>query len=233
MNLNPSAIVTRLFPSLVRRIWEYKFRGGELSYSQEGEDRVLQRYFHGRQPGFFVDVGAHDPFRFSNTQLFYLHGWRGVNIDATPGSMVLFRKHRPRDTNIESGIGLERGTLPFYVFNEPALNSFDEALSRSRENDTYRIVKVVQVPVRPLAEVLAGHLPGAAVPSFLTVDVEGRDLDVLRSNDWRAFRPNLVLVECLESSAADIPGSAVTAFMAEVGYRFEAKTMNTVFYRTI
>ena len=232
MSLNPTALFTRLFPSLVRRIWEYKFSGGEKSYSQEGEDRVLSRYFHGSKPGFFVDVGAHDPFRFSNTHLFYQKGWRGVNVDAAPGSMTLFRKHRPGDTNVESGVGLERRTMPFFVFNEPALKSFDEALSRSRESDQYQIVEVVQVPVRPLSEILAGHLPGEKVPAFLTVDVEGLDLDVLRSNDWTVFRPEFVLVECLESCAEDVPGSPVTAFMASVGYRFEAKTMNTVFYRS-
>lgn len=231
--LNPTAVITRLFPSLARRAWEYKHKGGVRSYSQEGEDLILSRYFQGSGPGFFVDVGAHDPFRFSNTQLFYLLGWRGVNIDAMPGSMALFCKHRPGDINLELGVGLERGAMPFFIFNEPALNSFDQELSHSRQNGTHKIMRVAHVPVRPLAEVLAGHLPGGEVPSFLTVDVEGRDLDVLRSNDWTAFRPNFVLVECLESSAEDILASAMTAFMFEVGYRFEAKTMNTAFYRAI
>ena len=41
------------------------------SYSQEGEDMVLQRIFAQKEYGFYIDVGAHHPKRFSNTYLFY------------------------------------------------------------------------------------------------------------------------------------------------------------------
>ncbi len=76
------------------------------SYSIEGEDRIVRSLFwEKRDTGFYVDVGAHHPFRFSNTYLFYTQGWRGINIDATPGSMRAFKKHRPRDINLEIGIG--------------------------------------------------------------------------------------------------------------------------------
>ena len=35
------------------------------SYSQEGEDMILPRIFAGKGHGFYVDVGAHHPCRFS------------------------------------------------------------------------------------------------------------------------------------------------------------------------
>ena len=53
------------------------------SFSQEGEDLLIDRMFDGQSVGFYVDVGAHHPTRFSNTYLLYLRGWRGINIDAT------------------------------------------------------------------------------------------------------------------------------------------------------
>ena len=74
------------------------------SYSQEGEDIILARIFGKQQNGFYVDVGAHHPYRFSNTYFFYKRGWKGINIDAMPGSMKIFNKYRPRDKNIEAGI---------------------------------------------------------------------------------------------------------------------------------
>jgi hypothetical protein len=55
---------------------------------------ILRRIFEHKQKGFYVDVGAYHPFLFSNTYIFYLRGWRGINIDATPGSMKLFNKFR-------------------------------------------------------------------------------------------------------------------------------------------
>ena len=62
------------------------------SWSQEGEDRILYRIFEQQPVGFYVDVGAHHPKRFSNTYFFYRRGWRGINIDAMPGSMKNFEK---------------------------------------------------------------------------------------------------------------------------------------------
>jgi hypothetical protein len=74
------------------------------SYSQEGEDMLLERFLEHRHSGFYVDVGAHHPRRFSNTYRLYRRGWRGLNIDANPGSMALFRHVRPRDINIEAAV---------------------------------------------------------------------------------------------------------------------------------
>ena len=74
------------------------------SYSQEGEDLILDRLLRRKPRGYYVDVGAFHPKKFSNTHLFYRRGWSGINIDATPGSMDEFRRVRPRDTNLEIAI---------------------------------------------------------------------------------------------------------------------------------
>lgn len=206
----------------------------ERSYSGEGEDMILKLLFDtagADRRGFYVDVGAHDPHRFSNTHLFYRRGWRGINIDATPGSMRLFNKYRPGDVNIESGVGTAATTMQFYVFNEPAVNSFDAQLSRERHDaGPHRIEKVIDVPVAPLKDLIHGRIP-SGVPSFLTVDVEGVDLDVLQSNDWGAFRPDYVLAECYGATIEGAARSPISTFLASVGYEFVAKTVNTSFYR--
>ena len=85
------------------------------SYSQEGEDMILKRLFGGQKFGFYVDVGAHHPKRFSNTYYFYKKGWRGINIDAMPGSMIAFDKLRPRDINIERPISDKKQILTYYL----------------------------------------------------------------------------------------------------------------------
>lgn len=203
-------------------------------YAQDGEDQVLTSLlFPDDRKGFYVDVGAHDPMRFSNTYLLYQRGWRGVNIDAAPGSMGLFDKHRRGDVNIESGVALESGAIPFYVFDEPALNSFDGQLSKTRNADgPYKIIRVVDVPVAPLRQLLAGRIPpGNDYPSVLSVDVEGLDLDVLQSNDWSTFRPRYVLAETLGLTVSEAITSPVSVFMASLNYQFIAKTVNTAFYQ--
>ena len=97
------------------------------SYAQEGEDRVLERFFDGWRkttPGFYVDVGAFHPQLYSTTYAFYLKGWRGINIEARPGAMELFRRLRPNDINLELAVSDLKQTLTYYEFDDPALNSF-------------------------------------------------------------------------------------------------------------
>jgi FkbM family methyltransferase len=225
----------RLFSAAVRIDTIVADRRGSRSYSQEGEDRVLASLLlkiHGMPTldGFYVDVGAHHPYRYSNTCFFYKRGWRGINIDAMPGSMAEFRKQRPRDINVESGIGRQAGTSKLYVFNVPALNTFDEDLARARCNDVWRVIRTVDVPIAPLSEILKQHLPNERTIDFLTVDVEGSDLDVLQSNDWNRYRPSVVLAETLGRSLDDLALDPVTGYMRSLGYVAYAKTVNTTFF---
>lgn len=201
------------------------------SYSQEGEDLILARVFEYADRGFYIDVGALHPQRFSNTHLFYQRGWSGINIDATPGSMKQFSQVRPRDINVEAAIAATQKTLTFCVFNESALNSFDHELSNSRNNGKYRIQEKIEITTQTLKEVLTKHLPSGQKISFLTVDVEGFDLEVIQSNDWEQFRPEYVLVECLDFDFKEITQDKIYQFLDGQGYTLFAKTVYTVIFK--
>src|SRR5581483_2050578 len=105
------ALIQRALPNVVRTA------DHQECYSQEGEDLIASRLFDGKANGFFVDVGAHHPIRHSNTYLLYRRGWRGINIDATPGSMAAFRRLRPEDINIECLVANDPSSRRFYTFN--------------------------------------------------------------------------------------------------------------------
>lgn len=192
---------------------------------------ILRRVFEGRSRGYYVDVGAHHPRRFSNTYYFYKRGWSGINVDATPGSMALFRRWRPRDINLEMAIGLSTQPLTFYLFNEPALNTFDPALAQEREKPPYRVVERRLITPHTLTEILSQYLPAGQHIDFLTVDVEGLDLMVLQSNDWQRFRPSYVLVECFGATPETMLQNPIYQYLRGVGYRFFAMTVNTAFFR--
>ena len=202
------------------------------SFAQEGEDLVLRRYLEDRQSGFYVDVGAHHPRRFSNTHLFYKRGWRGINIEPSPEALQPFKRERPRDTNLALGVAEQAGELTYYVFNEPALNTFDETLKNDREAHTpYRVLGTAKVAVDRLERILEKHLPNGQRIDFMSIDVEGLDLQVLRSNDWRRYRPEFVLVEALGFKLEQAAAHPLHTFMHGVGYELVAKTLNTLFYR--
>lgn len=203
------------------------------SWAQEGEDLVLRRFFEGQKNGFYVDVGAHHPHKYSNTFWFYRRGWRGINIDAMPGCMQAFELHRPGDINLELAIS-DQPVMTYFQFNEPALNGLCKEVAERRDGKRgNHIVSRLEVETRSLAEVFEEHVPRLQVIDFLTVDVEGHDLEVLRSNDWMRFRPRMVLAEDLEKRPLDeLSGSPLVQYMRELGYRPCARTFNTLFFNT-
>jgi len=207
-------------------------RFSHKSYSQEGEDMILRRMFDTQNTGFYVDIGAHHPMRFSNTHLFYRRGWRGMNIEPNPEAIRAFRVFRPRDINLQIGVNESAGALTYVCFDDPALNTFDAQLADARQaTSRYRVEKTMVIAVERLDVILSRHLPAGSRIDFMSVDVEGFDLPVLRSNDWSRYRPRCVLAEALGLSMEEALDCEVCRFMKQQNYELFAKTFNTLIFR--
>lgn len=204
------------------------------SYSQDGEDMVLRSLMEDYPKGYkgvFVDIGAHHPVRFSNTYFFYKKGWRGINVDAMPGSMNLFKWLRSKDVNLEVGVGPENDNLTFYCFDEPALNTFSEETALERDQNTrYKIIKKVEVPVMKLAEILETYLSAPKI-DLLSIDVEGLDHQVLMSNNWDKYRPVFILVEDNDFMLTALDRSVTYQFLVNKGYELSGKTKRTLVFK--
>lgn len=166
-----------------------------ISYAQNHEDVLLERAFADVEQGFYVDVGANDPDHWSLTRHFYEHGWHGINIE--PG--VVFARlqaARPRDINLNVAVSTEAGRMELHEY--PAAHGLstleplnDQLPPELRAGAVTRIV-----PVRPLRDLFAELRPPTI--DFLSVDVEGHEQQVLLSNDWRRWRPRVVVVEATQ-----------------------------------
>src|SRR5690606_16507344 len=162
-----------MLKKLILKIFPFHYYRSYKSYSQEGEDMVLRSFYERKKnyKGFFIDVGAHHPYRFSNTMYFYKRGWRGINIEPTPTVIKLFRLFRKRDITLNTGISETHQKLKFYCFNEPALNGFSKEISEKRnQSGSYKIIKTVDIETFPLSEILDKHLPPNQKIDFLTID---------------------------------------------------------------
>lgn len=202
------------------------------SYAQEGEDMILERIFGPDSIGFYVDVGACHPMRFSNTFNFYKKGWHGINIEPNPNAISLFKKFRRRDININCGVAEDIGRISYFMFDEPALNTFSsEIVTQRLASTTYKIIGQQDVNVLPLKDILNQHLPSGIEIDFMTIDAEGYDIEVLKSNDWSRYRPKWVLVEQLGLKDLTSISGDVPALMQASGYVLFAKTFNTLFYK--
>jgi FkbM family methyltransferase len=207
--------------------------GAVLHYSQEGEDILLERLFGDARKGFYVDVGAHHAIRFSNTYALYRKGWRGLNIDATPGSMESFKKFRPDDLNVEIAISSRKKPLIFNVFKEGVLNTFDETLAKSYIENGWELEKTIELVPKTLKEVLDKHLKAGQKIDLMSVDVEGEDLEVLKSNDWERYCPEIIIIEALNTPMTRLDDNPVVTLLKDKGFVQIFKLFNSVILQRV
>ena len=205
------------------------------SFAQDGEDVLLNsfyKYKKRKHKGFYVDIGAHHPFRFSNTAFFYSKGWKGINIEPTPHLIQAFYRHRKRDQNLNIAVSDHAGMLTFFEFNEPAINGFDEKLSMERAQlPQYKLLAKRDIAVYTLKDVLDKHLPKGQQIDFFTIDVEGHDLNILKSNDWQNYKPLFILIEG-EFDMESLKGNDIHDYLKERSYKIVAKAKRTLLYKS-
>ena len=202
------------------------------SYSQNGEDMLLKAIMWQSLSkdfkGFFVDIGAHHPSRFSNTAYFYEQGWSGINIEPTPDAIALFAQQRERDINLNIGIGPNETTKTLYQFSDSSLNSFD--IQTSANDDKYIVTGTVEVDIVPLGKVLDDHLPEGVKIDFMSIDVAGLSTGLLESNNWDKYKPQFLLIEDVDSSGS-VDASEVYSFLHGKGYEQSYKTPRTLIFQ--
>jgi FkbM family methyltransferase len=216
-----------------------KYRGsdvdGRLSYAQSGEDLIVDFIFRAMRVDrpTYLDIGAHHPTHFSNTYFFYINGSSGVTVEPDPTLYSQLRQKRPRDIHLNFGVGETTSpSLPFYVMSTKTLNSFSkEEAERYLSTGMHRIEKVIDVPVVAIGEILNLHFFDKS-PDFISVDVEGLDLQIVRAINFSKYRPPVVCVETLTFSEnrEERKVSEVIDYMCDHGYFVYADTyINSIF----
>jgi FkbM family methyltransferase len=155
-----------------------------VSYAQNGEDVLLHRVFGGQETGFYVDVGAYHPVIGSITKAFYDRGWSGINIE--PGSVFAeLMEARPRDVNLQMAVLDHAGEVAFVE------DDADRGMSHVLEGCAGA---TLMVPCDTLETIVRNHSRGRPI-DFVKVDAEGAEDAIVRSTDWRALRPRVLLLE--------------------------------------
>lgn len=205
---------------------------GKRSFAQSGEDIIADSELGKKKKGIYIDVGAFHPKLFSNTYLFYKRGWRGVCIEPRPGARDDFLKVRPKDKFVEMGVAAEKDVLEFFEFADGAASTFSKSQAEKNMKEAGRkLKKKINVAVMPLADILASNGMEGTEIDLMSVDVEGMDLEVLKSNDWKKFRPKLVICEDLEFDFARPQSSEVAKYLMGLGYKLVAKTPYSLIFK--
>jgi FkbM family methyltransferase len=210
-------------------------RGATPSYSQSGEDvivRLIFDYLQVKQPTY-LDIGAWLPDAGNNTYLFYtaMRG-RGVLVEPNVAMTPELRSVRPGDIVLNVGIGVtEQSEADFYCMTIDQWNTFDKEEAERRANapgSKAKIEKIVKVPLVPINKVIEDHLGGKA-PDFISIDVEGLDVAIMKTLDYQRFRPKVICAETLKALSFEMEPE-MTEFLAQQGYVARAETFPNTIY---
>lgn len=166
-------------------------KNSEVTYAQYNEDIILSALLYDVKKGFYVDVGANYPVIDSVTQFFYKRGWRGVNIEPIEGLYKQLKKQRPRDINLNIGIGSRNEEKYFYENSEKSGHS--SFLRQKALGGGEGIIRK-KTSIRTLEVVLSQYVENIKV-NFIKIDVEGFEYEVIAGNNWDNNRPEIICIE--------------------------------------
>jgi FkbM family methyltransferase len=209
-------------------------RKGKKYFSQFGEDIILEKLLKPQQAkGFYIDIGAFHPHKYSNTALMNLFGWSGINIDANEKAINTFNRVRPNDINLYAAITETDGEVEFFMADRLGeVNTLSNTHKEMWENRgiTYKTKKV---PSRRLDSLLSEHIDPTVAIDFMNIDVEDAEMGVLNSNDWTKYRPKVIAIEIIMHGPNEqtVYDSEVAGFLRDQGYKYITYKKLTAFFQ--
>ena len=198
------------------------------SYSQNAEDLLVDAILGCKPAGTYVDIGANDPVAFSNTKRFYDRGWAGICIEPNPERYNKLTRQRERDVVINCGISETEGYFPFYILDQDMISTFDLTIANNMKLERgAKIVQTLDIPTYRLDSLLDKNLNDKSI-DFISIDVEGNELAVLKSNNWKKFNPSAIVIEMCNNF------NEICSYLAERQYIPVLQTTeNTIFIKKI
>ena len=206
------------------------------SYSQCGEDMIVN--FIAAALGIsnfkYLDIGAYHPSKLSNTYYFYKNNYTGVCIEPDPTLFREFLLEREKDICLNIGVsGSEKGVSDFYVFEQKTLNTFSSGEAKRYQNEEgQKLETIVPVELCSLNNIIKQYF--SVHPSFISLDIEGMDLEVIRSFDFAAFPVEIFCIETLTFSTNNMEHKVedISEIMHANGYMTYADTyINTIYVK--
>jgi FkbM family methyltransferase len=214
----------------------FRIFGGKISYSQCGEDLILEHYFRniGLNQITYLDIGANHPKICNNTYLFYTQGSKGVSIEPNPLLCKLLDTSRSRDRNLNFGVSAgESGIMDFYMMEPHTLSTFDSNEAESLQNDGGgKIVNTIKVDTENINEIV--RLYFEKCPDLICIDVEGWNDQIVESIDFLVCKPSVFLIETISYSQNlnGVKSLKISEIMEQNGYVLFADTyLNSIYIR--
>lgn len=199
----------------------------QLSYTQNLEDYHLSLAFGGQRHGFYIDIGAGHPVADNVSLWFYERGWSGIAVEPQASLAALYPLIRPRDIVFPGLVGRETGETEFHVFDR--LHGLSTTLKLHADSGAaHEVYRTERRETITLAGLCERYVKGPI--DFLKIDVEGAEADVLMGNDWKRFRPKVVVAEAVAPLSNEPTFAAWEPYLMAQGYRFRLDDTLNRFY---
>jgi FkbM family methyltransferase len=201
-------------------------------FAQFGTDRLIESYFEAGHVGTCIEVGAVDGIQISNTAHFEMLGWRCMCIEPQPGPGYFADLARNRKLALNCAISSENADdILFHVVycNGQAWNGMSGLQLDERLIDQHRAlgfdvrVETIRVPTRRLDWCIERYFNHSVI-DFISIDVEGTELDVLKSFDVAGYNTTLYVVE------NNFNDADIGRYMKNAGYRLDRRVEVNDFY---
>jgi FkbM family methyltransferase len=162
---------------------------GRAFYGQYGQDAyVLRTIYKNKESGTFVDVGANHPVECSNSYLLELNGWSGLAVEPQTSLNRLWPETR-RTPCLDCAVGDESKDVVFIQASpEEHGHSGVEGFNKVKRDASKHVVCQ-----KTLDEILRDH--GISEIDYLSIDVEGYEMSVLRGIDFSKSKIRLIGIE--------------------------------------
>ncbi|MDR1970372.1 MAG: FkbM family methyltransferase [Treponema sp.] len=186
---------------------------------QAGQDLLAYLYFRGKPSGFYLDVGAHDGRTYSNSYIFEQIGWKGACVEPLPGVFEKLKENRRCDC-YQAALAAQSAAEAVFIhaLGVDTLSGLESEMAEGHEDWIRREggqVERIKVRVLTFPELMA-HYPDRRRIDFLSLDVEGAEMSILRTIDFETYDFGLISVECIEEKCRE--GEELRSFMAGKGY---------------
>ena len=180
------------------KVFLKSFTHKKISYSYGGIDSLILDIFKNQKNGFYLDIGCGHPIKNNNTYLLNKKGWSGINIDLDEENIDLFNSYRKKDVNLATAVSDKEGeTDLFFYHSKSALNTI------SKENADFqkaKVSKIKKIKTQTINKIIENSPFKDRKIDFLSVDVEGSELAILKNFDFTKYSPKVIVVEYLDLS---------------------------------
>jgi FkbM family methyltransferase len=182
--------------------------------SHWGVDLILNDIFKNKKKGFYIDICCHHPMINNHTYLFYKKKWTGINIDLDFNSIDMFNFFRPKDINKQCALSntVEETELYFY-HNRAAKNTISKAFGHDA-------VTVRNIKTNTLNNIIDDENLNNQVIDFLSIDVEGNELNVLKGFNLKKFKPKIILLEYIEHNVKEFHQKDINSIISSEIYKY-------------